>query len=156
MIAIVYYLQETLDKRIPKGKKPVAVWLVAEDELDIRNLVQVLFTSWGYQPLAFESGQKAWTWLDKVDTGGYGGPLPELALLDIRMPGKRGDEVARRMRSTPALAHMPVVLMTAYALNEDQEAEMLAQGADLIIHKPLPEFDRLHAVLRDVVYSRRK
>lgn len=134
----------------------MAVWLVAEDETDIRNLVQVLFTSWGYQPLAFESGQKAWAWLDKVDTGDYSEPLPELALLDIRMPGKRGDEVARRMRSTPALAHMPVVLMTAYALNEEQEAEMLAHGADLIVHKPLPEFDRLHAVLRDVVYSRRK
>jgi CheY-like chemotaxis protein len=60
------------------------------------------------------------------------------------------------MRATPALAHMPVVLMTAYALSEAQEAEMRAHGADLIIHKPLPEFDRLHAVLRDVVYSRRK
>jgi CheY-like chemotaxis protein len=129
---------------------------VAEDETDIRNLVQMLFTTWGYQPLAFESGQKAWAWLDAVDAGDYDGVLPELALLDIRMPGKRGDEVAQRMRATPALAHMPVVLMTAYALSEAQEAEMRAHGADLIIHKPLPEFDRLHAVLRDVVYSRRK
>lgn len=134
----------------------MAVWLVAEDETDIRNLVQMLFMTWGHQPLAFESGMKAWDWLDALEAGSYSGPLPELALLDIRMPGKRGDEVARRIRATPALDHMPVVLMTAYALNDEQEAEMLAHGADLIIHKPLPEFDRLHAVLQDVVYSRRR
>ncbi|MGQ9888641.1 MAG: response regulator [Aggregatilineales bacterium] len=132
------------------------MWLVAEDETDIRNLMQMLFTTWGHQPLAFENGQKVWNWLDAVDAGSHTEPLPELALLDIRMPGKRGDELARRMRTTPALSQMPVVLMTAYALSEEQEAEMLAHGADLIIHKPLPDFDRLRAVLQDVVYSRRK
>lgn len=139
-----------------KGTKPLAVWLIAEDEADIRNLLQMLFMTWGHQALAFENGQKVWNWLDTVETGSYTDPLPELALLDIRMPGKRGDELARRMHNMPALRSMPVVLMTAYALSDEQAAEMLAHGADLIIHKPLPDFDRLRAVLHDVVYSRRK
>lgn len=134
----------------------MGLWLIAEDEADIRNLVQMMFTVWGHQTIVFENGQKVWNWLDTLDAGTYDGPLPDMAVMDIRMPGKRGDELARRMGATPALQHMPIVLMTAYALNEDQEAEIRANGADYIIHKPLPDFERFHAILNDVLYSKHR
>ncbi len=130
------------------------MWLIAEDELDIRNLVETLCHAWGHETLVFESGQHVWDWLDTVEAGSYCGPLPEFALMDIRMPGKRGDEVAYRLRQTGALGHIPIVLMTAFALNQNQKDDMMRGGVDQIISKPLPDFDKLHALLHNLIYSR--
>ena len=129
-------------------------WLIAEDDTDIRNLVAVLIQSWGYQPLVFDSGQRVWEWLDSVETGKYAGPMPEFALMDIRMPGKKGDEVAGRIRKVQPIQHIPIVLMTAFALNSDQKDNMLSNGADQIIHKPLPDFDKLRKILHDVIHNK--
>ncbi|NWF68411.1 MAG: response regulator [Chloroflexi bacterium] len=127
-------------------------WLIAEDEADIRNLVSMMCRAWGHTPLAFESGQKAWDFLDTVEAGTYSGPLPEFALMDIRMPGKKGNEVANRIRRVQALAHIPVVLMTAFTLTDDERAAMMrSDGVDQIISKPLPDFEKLHGILHDII-----
>ncbi len=130
------------------------MWLIAEDETDIRNLVETLCQAWGYEAIVFEDGQRVWNWLDSVESGQYNGPMPNLALMDIRMPGKKGDEIAHRIRSMPELHSMAVVLMTAFSLNESQRNAILATGVDHIIGKPLPDFDQLHALLHNVMYSR--
>lgn len=130
------------------------MWLIAEDEIDIRNLVETLCHAWGYDALVFEDGKRVWDWLDEVEAGQYAGQIPALALLDIRMPGKKGDEIACRIRTIPALHGMAVVLMTAFSLNESQRSVILNNGADKIIGKPLPDFDQLHAILHEVMYSR--
>lgn len=129
-------------------------WLIAEDDHDIRNLVAVLFRAWGYDPLVFDSGEHVWQWLDAVEKGEYGGPMPEFALMDIRMPGKKGTELAERMREIGQTQHLPIVLMTAFALNAEQKDNMLKNGADQIIHKPLPDFDQLHKILHDVIHRK--
>jgi CheY-like chemotaxis protein len=130
------------------------MWLIAEDEADIRNLVNLLCTSWGYQTMIFEDGQSVWDWLDKVEAGSYQGPLPVFALMDIRMPGKKGSEIAVRIRETAAIAEIPVVLMTAFSLSNSQQEEMMNSGVDAIIPKPLPDFAKLHAILHEVIYSK--
>ncbi len=129
-------------------------WLIAEDDEDIRNLVAMLIQAWGYKPLVFDSGEHVWEWLDRVETGQYGGPLPDFALMDIRMPGKKGNEVAGRMRTIPHTRDIPIVLMTAFALNGDQTDNMLRNGADQVINKPLPDFDKLHKILHDVIHRK--
>ncbi len=129
-------------------------WLIAEDDHDIRNLVAVLFRAWGYDPLVFDSGEHVWQWLDAVEKGEYGGPMPEFALMDIRMPGKKGTELAERMREIGQTQHLPIVLMTAFALNAEQKDNMLKNGADQIIHKPLPDFDQLYKILHDVIHRK--
>ncbi|MBN8617884.1 MAG: response regulator [Anaerolineae bacterium] len=131
------------------------IWLIAEDEADILNLLTMVITVWGYTPLAFESGQKAWDWLDTVESGAYTGPLPDFALMDIRMPGKKGNEVSRRIRSVNSLKHIPVALMTAFSLDEADRLEMqTADGVDAIISKPLPGFDDLHIILKNVIQEK--
>jgi CheY-like chemotaxis protein len=132
------------------------MWLIAEDEMDIRNLVETLCQAWGYKPMSFENGTSVWNWLDDVEAGRYHGPLPDFALMDIRMPGKRGDELAYRMRSIPAIQNIPVVLMTAFSLNANQRDDMLKYGVDEIINKPLPDFDVLYAKLHDVMYTKQQ
>jgi two-component system cell cycle response regulator DivK len=131
-----------------------ATWLIAEDDADIRNLVTVLIQSWGYKPLVFDTGARVWEWLDTLESGQYSGPVPEFALMDIRMPGKKGNEVAGRMRTLSHLQNMPIVLMTAFALNDDQQDNMRKDGADQIINKPLPDFDKLYRILQDVIHSK--
>jgi CheY-like chemotaxis protein len=131
-----------------------ATWLIAEDDADIRNLVTVLIQSWGYNPLVFDTGERVWEWLDRLENDQYSGPMPEFALMDIRMPGKKGNEVAGRIRTVTRLQNIPIVLMTAFALNDDQQDNMLKDGADQIINKPLPDFDKLYRILQDVMHRK--
>ena len=131
-------------------------WLIAEDEADIRNLVVMMTQVWGHVPLAFETGQKAWDWLDQVESGTYTGVMPEFALMDIRMPGKRGNEVSQRMRTIEALKNIPVILMTAFVLSEDEMAVMRRDfGVDYVLNKPLPDFDRLKQTIDSVIAAKK-
>lgn len=126
-------------------------WLLVEDDPDIRNFVQMVITVWGEKPLPFPDGRAAWAWLDSVENGSYQGELPELALMDIRMPGYTGDEIAARIRQTESLKDIPIILMTAFTLSESEVAEMQKRaGFDHLINKPLPELDRLQQLLYSV------
>lgn len=130
-------------------------WLIAEDEADIRNLVAMMCQVWGHQPMPFESGQKAWDWLDKVEKGDYDETLPEFAIMDIRMPGYRGDQVAQRIRKTDGLKDIPIMLMTAFVLTDEERKEMMENaGVDIIINKPLPDFTDLKSIIDNVIDKR--
>jgi two-component system cell cycle response regulator DivK len=132
-------------------------WMIAEDEADIRNLVATMATVWGHTSIAFESGQRAWDFLDSVDNGSNTKPLPEFALMDIRMPGYRGDEVAKRIRLVEKLKHIPIVLMTAFALNEDEIRKLKDEtGADHVINKPLPDFMVLKNMIDNVIEKKKQ
>ncbi|HVU11563.1 MAG TPA: response regulator [Phototrophicaceae bacterium] len=129
-------------------------WLIAEDEADIRNLVALMCQAWGHTPQTFESGQRVWDWLDKVEHG-EAVELPELILMDIRMPGKKGNEVAHRMRTLPPLQRVPIVLMTAYSLNDRERQEMATNdGVDRILNKPLPDFAELGTILHGILHEK--
>ncbi len=126
-------------------------WLVVEDDDDIRNIVKILFTTWGHVPVEFRDGHRATKWLDEVDSGSFDGTLPDLALMDIRMPGPRGNEIARRMRSMKQFRSIPIVLMTAFKLEPDELQRFIDQdGVDRIIHKPLPDLFELKQMLDDL------
>ena len=62
----------------------------------------------------------------------------DIVLLDVMMPGMNGFEVCRRIKSNPATAHLPVVMVTAL----DQPADRvrgLEAGADDFLTKPIDE-----------------
>jgi putative two-component system response regulator len=61
---------------------------------------------------------------------------PDLILLDVMMPGLDGYEVCRRLKADAALAHIPVLFLTARSTIEDEELG-LALGAVDFIHKPI-------------------
>ncbi|CAG1011633.1 MAG: response regulator [Anaerolinea sp.] len=125
------------------------MWLLVEDDPDIRTIVAMMMTVWGEEPLAFPDGRAAWSWLDTVETGSHTGTLPELALMDIRMPGYTGDQIAARIRMIPALKHIPIILMTAFNKSDDEvEALRKTAGIDYFLNKPLPDMDDF----RDTLY----
>lgn len=129
-------------------------WLIVEDEEDIRNIVSFMCTAWGHQTLTFPDGGKAVAWLAEVENGTFTSELPELALLDIRMPGYTGDQVGERIRKTEKLKDIAIVMMTAFSLSESERTRvMTTSGADALIMKPLPDMDelkkRLHSILEE-------
>jgi two-component response regulator (ARR-A family) len=132
-------------------------WLLVEDDPDIRNVVAVMMQLWGEKSLALPDGNAAWNWLDSVVAGTYKGDLPELALMDIRMPGHTGDQIAARIRETAALKQIPIVLMTAFTLTDNEVQAMMARaGVDHLIKKPLPDMDEFKTTLYQVRDEKRK
>jgi DNA-binding response OmpR family regulator len=101
--------------------------VLAEDDVDIRDLVQIVLEGLDLRVHAVGNGADA---LDACRT-----VSPELLLLDITMPGMNGLEVCRAVRQDPALADLPIILMTARAQSSDVAAGLDA-GADAYIIKP--------------------
>jgi CheY-like chemotaxis protein len=131
--------------------------MIAEDEADIRNLVATMAQVWGHTSVTFESGHKAWEFLDSVTAGSYSEPLPGFALMDIRMPGYRGDEVAKRIRQTIGMENIPIVLMTAFILGDDEIRAMKAEfGIDHVINKPFADFMELKSTLESVIEKKKR
>lgn len=131
------------------------IWLIAEDEADILNLIATMCQVWGHSAITFENGQKVWDWLDTIDSGKYTDKMPEFVLMDIRMPGKKGNDVARRMRTMSAFKPIPIALMTAYSLSVDErKAIMETDGVDEILSKPLPNFEELRTQLNHIIQTK--
>jgi two-component system phosphate regulon response regulator PhoB len=119
----------------------MATVLLAEDDADIRLLVTFKLKKAGHQVRAFGDGPSALA-------GARENP-PDLAVLDIMMPGMSGLEVCRELRKDPATAKIPVILLTALAQEADVTAGFAA-GADDYIVKPFSPRDftmRVQAVL---------
>lgn len=62
--------------------------------------------------------------------------LPDLILLDIQLPGMDGYAVAKALRKNPAIAHVPIIAVTSYAMPGDRE-RILASGCASYIEKPI-------------------
>jgi CheY-like chemotaxis protein len=74
--------------------------------------------------------------------------VPELILLDLNLPRLTGREVLERIRSTPMLRSVPVVVLTTSHRREDVQ-EVYAAGANTYIEKP-QDFRRFVEVLRTI------
>lgn len=61
---------------------------------------------------------------------------PDIVLLDIQLPVFDGYEVLKRVRSDPGMVNLPVIALTAYAMQQDRE-KALAAGFDDYITKPI-------------------
>jgi len=127
-------------------------WIVVEDEPDLYETLLALFEIWSIDGIAFTNGTDAIRWIEDIDNNTIEATTPELALLDIRLPGVNGDEVARRLRQSPALKDIAIVLITAYHLTPEKEKEILrlAQTKHLI-YKPLPDPADFQELLRNAI-----
>jgi len=126
-------------------------WIVVEDEPDLYEMVLAMYGTMGVDGLAFVDGEEAIEWMEEVNSGDFTEELPEFALLDIRLPGEiDGLKVGAKLRATPALQNIPIVLMTAYKLSPSEEDQAFnMSGADLLLYKPLPG----HETLRDLFFQ---
>ncbi|HET6572244.1 MAG TPA: response regulator [Fimbriiglobus sp.] len=74
---------------------------------------------------------------------------PDVVLMDIKMPVVDGFEATRRLKANAATRTIPVIALTAHAMQEDRD-QVIAAGADEYETKPV-DLDRLLAKIRELV-----
>lgn len=128
----------------------MTVWMVVEDEADLRELFASATELIGVKALIFADAESALAWIGEAALGRHHETLPDLALLDIHLGNDQtGVMVGARLRATPALKATRIVLMTGTRLTPAWEKVMLDQaGADLLLYKPLPSFSDLQRLLQ--------
>ncbi len=130
--------------------------MVVEDEPDIYDVLLAMFEIWGIEGVAFVDGAEAIAWIEDVDKGNVAGELPELAILDIRLPEVPGPEVGARLRKSERLGKVAVVMITAYRLSPEEEEQIKARAqADTLMYKPLPAMPELRKILDEIITKRR-
>lgn len=102
------------------------IWC-GEDDASIRDIEVYALQSTGLEARGFEDGTSFWEALQKQ--------RPELVVLDVMLPGIDGIELLRRMKSSPELDSIPVVMATAKGTEYDK-IQGLDLGADYYIAKP--------------------
>ena len=107
--------------------EPTPVILVVDDDWMNRDLLQAHLEAAGYRVATANSGPKA---LEMV-----GASLPDLVLLDVRMPGMDGYEVCARLKSDETTRHVPVIIVTALDKDGDY-VKAVEAGADDFLPKP--------------------
>lgn len=102
--------------------------LVAEDDRDIRELVKFTLELLGdHSVIEAVDGEDAITAATTQ--------MPDLILLDLRMPKLGGLEVCRRLKANREVAHIPVVILSARGLDDEVQAGLDA-GATAYLIKP--------------------
>lgn len=89
--------------------------LVVDDDEDIRGLVQARLRAAGHLVVAASSGPEA---LAVVGERG----APDLAVLDVSMPGMTGFDLLGELRARDGMAELPVIFLSAKVQEEDVEA----------------------------------
>ena len=115
--------------------------LIAEDEPDIRELVAFTLRFAGYEVVTAANGEEAVQQAVKE--------MPDLALMDVRIPRMTGYDACRAMKSNPDLKDIPVVFLSAKG-QETEIATGIEAGAEEYLLKPFaPDqlTERVRAVL---------
>ena len=133
-------MDETVSVLVPPAvaASPSIRVLVADDEEDIRALVCLAVTKAGCT--VTDSVADGSTALAAARAG-----VPDLAVLDVSMPGTTGLEVCTALRNDPATAGIRILLLSAGA-SLDDVARGLAAGADAYLAKPFGVAGLVHQV----------
>ena len=109
--------------------------LVVEDDEGLRDMMAQLLTLEGFQTATVANGQEALAYL-------HTSSIPEVILLDLMMPVMDGWEFRRHQQADPALAGVPVIVLSAL-----DQARAAGVDAAAFLKKPL-DFDRLLDLVR--------
>jgi signal transduction histidine kinase/ligand-binding sensor domain-containing protein/CheY-like chemotaxis protein len=149
----IYDLEQYVEKKdellqpagVIDNDEDKTVILIVEDNDELRAHLTDKFSSL-YQVYSASNGSEA---LSMVHTH-----FPEIIISDIKMPVMDGLELCKRLKSDESTSHIPVILLTAKAGNEDRY-EGASVGADAYITKP---FDTkvLIATVKNLIETRRQ
>ena len=110
--------------------------LIVEDDDGAREALSDCLAMEGFSVVSARNGREALDYL-------HSAAAPKLILLDLFMPVMTGWEFRAAQKQDAAIAHIPVVVVTAFGSSETKQID-----ATLILHKPL-DLDRLLVVIRD-------
>ncbi|WP_332855714.1 response regulator [Duganella sp. S19_KUP01_CR8] len=111
--------------------------LLIEDNDDGREMMTMMLSCYGYEVHAAADGNEG--------VAAAASQQPDVALIDIGLPGIDGYEVARRLRADPVTSHIRLIALTGYGLAEDLR-RVLDAGFDRHLVKPV-DIDQLADVI---------
>ena len=117
------------------------IWCV-EDDPDIRDIEVYTLQTTGFEARGYTDGDSFW---QAIQT-----ETPELVILDVMLPGTDGVELLKRLKASPQLQQIPVIMATARGAEYDK-IQSLDQGPDDYLVKPFGMMEmvsRVKAVLR--------
>jgi signal transduction histidine kinase/CheY-like chemotaxis protein len=120
-------LDPHLETVVQKSHEQPLILIVEDNELNINTISSYLIAK-NYRPIVANDGQSAIDLTQKYH--------PDLILMDIQMPGMDGIEAISRIRQNPQLAKIPIVVLTALAMDGDRE-KCLKAGANEYLTKPV-------------------
>ena len=104
--------------------------LIIDDEDDIREVAALsLEATAGWDVLTADSGSAGMKAASQAE------PRPDAILMDVMMPGLDGPSTFRLMQQDPAIAHIPVLLLTAKVQGVDQR-RFAGLGVAAVLFKP--------------------
>lgn len=115
--------------------------LVVDDEPNLLRAVAAVLRSEGFEIATARNAREA---LISVAQS-----VPDLIVSDVRMPGTDGFQLARKLRSAPHSALVPIVFLTAKDETEDR-IEGFQSGVDVYLTKPFDP-DELVAVIKSIL-----
>ena len=101
--------------------------LAIDDQEDNRRILRDLLSAVEYEVIEATDGEEAVSQAEKH--------VPDLILMDIQLPGLDGYEATRRIKGNPALHHIPIIVVTSYALSGD-DVKAFEAGCDAYVTKP--------------------
>jgi two-component system cell cycle response regulator DivK len=113
--------------------------LMVEDNADNREIYRTILTYGGYEVVEAADGEEG--------IAAAREHVPALILMDVSIPKLDGWEATRRLKGDVATRHIPVIALTAHALESDRQRSIEA-GCDGYLRKPVSPGDVLAEVRR--------
>jgi len=110
--------------------------LIAEDEMDIRNLIVFTLELANHDVIATSNGAEAWETIQEMAAENA---LPDLVLLDVRMPRMTGYEVCQRINEEESLNRVPVAFLSAKGQDTEVQQGFEVGATDYIIKPFSPD-----------------
>ena len=120
------------------GTRPPTI-LIVENEISNRILIEKVLSTRGYRCLSASNGREALDLLDRE--------VVDLILTDLSMPVLDGYRTIQLIRARPGISKVPIIAVTAYALNDENEAAMQI-GCNEYLTKPFKPRQLLEVVDR--------
>ncbi|MBC7877152.1 MAG: response regulator [Anaerolineales bacterium] len=115
--------------------------LIAEDEPDIRELVAFTLRFAGHEVTTTSNGEEALQQAGQI--------IPDLILMDVRMPRMTGYDACRAMKTMPSLKDIPVVFLSAKGQDAEIQSGLDAGAEDYLLKPFAPDqlTERVKAIL---------
>ena len=146
--AVVMADQESLtaeNKNIHNNEKSQGIVLIIDDNQDVRDYVKSLLEE-EYSVIEAANGEEGL----KIAIAN----VPDIIICDVMMPVMDGMECCRRLKAEPRTSHIPVMMLTAYSMDE-QKIKGYECGADSYISKPFSS-ELLMARLHNLIDNRNR
>jgi two-component system, cell cycle response regulator DivK len=101
--------------------------LVVEDHEENRRILRLLLASASIDMIEAVTGEEGVALAEREH--------PDLILMDIQLPGLDGYEATRRIKANHAVRHIPIIVVTSYALSGD-DVKAFEAGCDAYVTKP--------------------